>query len=224
MKITDAHDYILGKKFISEMKEPYRAEEGLLEKTSHIFNISPTAEQNLKLLESAQKFYELEPDIAKRIPVKKREECFYGMKLEYCSPVIPARAMYFLLKCKNDFGTVNYFPKVFPKPLLKVLFSKGYIAEGYTLNDVLCTIISPNYKPLSLTFPAVSIGEYSEVYIRSTDGIALVPNDIRDKLNYDDIENLEVRDNSIYCGNIPIKFIGSYYGSINSTYDLRGLI
>lgn len=222
--ILDSYDFIIGKKYLGKVAEPYRAEPDLLLKASTIFNISPTAQRNLEILDSAKEFYKAEPDIAKRIQVKKREECFYGMKLEYVSPVIPARALYFLLKCYKDYNTVNYFPKVLSKPLVKLMFSEGYIAEGYTLKDVICTITTPNYQPLSAAFPAVNMGDYSEIYIKETDAIALVPNDIRDKLNYTDIENLTVKGKDICCGNTPIRLIGSHYGATHSTYDLRDML
>jgi hypothetical protein len=225
MKIIEAADYILGKKFIGTIKsEPYRGDKELLEIGKKLLNKHATAATNLKILETPQSFFRMEPDMEQDVKAHLREELFYSLKLDMVSPVIPAKSLFLIYKMYQLYGTLNLITKVFPKNDLEDLFSEGYIADGHSVRDVICTLIDNKYTPLSVGQLVVPNKDNWDVYIGETDMVAILPTKIKELLTHDDILRLTVKDKNIMLGTKPIRFLGSYYGGVNSTYDLSGIV
>lgn len=225
MRIVEAADYILGRRFLSEeVVEPFRGSLELLQLGRNLLQKHQTASLNLDQLESYKVFYKMEPDLEKEVAKEAQEELFYALKLNYLSPLIPAKSLYLFTKIYNLYGSLNLIPKALPRADLSLLFTKGYVAEGYTVRDVLCTLFDEQYKPLSEGELCVPNKKNWDIYIEETDMVAIVPTEIRNRLTNDDIKRLKVEGKEIKLGGTPIRFLGTQVGAVNSTYDLSGLV
>lgn len=226
MRVIDYADYVMGLKSPWELiKEPYRADREGLKMAVEMLDKHPTAKSNLDTMKMPKLFYIREPDMANDIPKHMREELFYALKLGYASTVAPAKLLYYIKISYEEYGSPNYLFKITLEKDLQEFMSKGYLADGYTLRDVICSITKlPSYSPLSEGKLAVQMGEHWDVYIHDNDSIAMLPGDLRQLLSHDDIRNLSVKGNRIYIGEKPISQLGKYIGAVNSCYDLRKLL
>ena len=228
MLITDYYDYILGTVFMPEVKKAkneYRIrKEEDAEEMIKIFDMSLTAEINLKALDDADKFYENEKDIANLIEPSKREEYFYTMKNGIVTSVIPAKALFYIKKCFNEFGSVNYFPRVCPKALLKRIFSKDYIEDGYTFLDVVRTFVSTDYEPVKDVKRVVKNGANYDIYVPSIDNIAVVPKAIGEAITEDDVDMIELKDNCLYLADRELKSLRGYRGITKGILNITDVI
>ncbi len=225
MIIVDAYDYILGRKFLGVAKrEPFRGSKDTLKLGKELLNKHTTSKSNLNVLEVASAFYKAEPDFAHDVPPNQREEVFYALKLNFVSPIVPAKILFLIEKTFSLYGTLNLIPKVFPKSDLDDLFAEGYLQSGYTLRDVLCTLYDEKYMPLSIGNLAVPNKENWDIYIKETDMVAIVPSQIKERLTQDDILKLSIKNKRIMLGDKELRFIGDYYGAVNSCYDLSGIV
>lgn len=225
MTITEAADYILGRKFVNVLgREPFRADKQFLEDAKKELLKHPTAYKNLSLIDSSKVFFAREVDLAEKVPNTQKEEFFYGVKLGYVSPAIPAKALFYMDRCLEEYGTLNVLPKFVLSGDLKKMFSDGYCAEGYCLRDVICSLFQPNYKPIDDGQMSAPNGEHWDIYIQETDTVAIIPKKIKDKLQPEDIRRLKVEGRHITLSGKPIYELGGYIGAVNSTYDLRDII
>lgn len=216
--------YINGCNFTRTVKAPYRAQQDLFEQIYKLVQISATAKQNLRIYEVPKEFYQAEPDIANFIPRVAKEEMFYALKNGFISEKVPAKCIYYILKIYNIYKIPNLIFKQIPEKELNIMFQENYLAEGFTLRDVVCTFCDGRYTPLSPTQYVTLLGTYAEVYIQATDMVAIIPVEIARSMSFDDIQKLEVDDYGIKLDQTYIKFLGGYHGACESTYDLRTLI
>jgi hypothetical protein len=225
MTIIEAADYILGRKFLGALdKEPYRADKKFLEDAKVLMQKHPTAYKNLSILDSSKLFFAREVDLAHEVPANQREEFFYGMKVGFISSVIPAKALFYMQKCQEEYSTLNVLPKFVLSGDLTKMFSEGYCADGYNIRDVICSIFQQDYMPLEDCRLVTKNNDYWDVYIQETDMVATVPTRIKEKLQPEDIRRLHVDGTTIKLSENPIYMLGGYIGAVNSTYDLRNII
>jgi hypothetical protein len=224
MQIIEAADYILGRKFMEGKKEPFRGDVDTLALGKKMLARHHSAARNLQLLDVHSAFYKMEPDMAHEIPKEMREEVFYSLKLDYLSPILPAKAIFLITKCYDRYGSLNLIPKVVPESNLAEMFTEGYVAEGYSLRDAICSLFDELYKPLNVGDLAVPNRDNWDVYIEDTDMVAIVPQPIKDKLSNDDIKRLKVVGKDIVLGDTPIRYLSNYIGAVNSTYDLSTIV
>lgn len=219
-------DYIFGKEYLAELKkEPYRANENTLKEVLDIFSRGLFIKDNIEATDNFKAFYEAEPDIARMIEDEKKEEFFYAAKLGMCSPVIPAKYLFLLKKSYETYGTLNNIGFVLPKSNLKELFSKGTLAEGYTLEEVIRSLIQREYTPFRKGSYKNAIGEDSiELFLEKINRVAIVPEDIASRLTDDDIRLIEVKKGLLTLNGVNILSTNKYLGVSRKVYDLRCLI
>lgn len=229
MLITDYYDYIIGTTFMPEIKKAkneyrIRKEEDRQEMLK-IFDMSLTAKINLEALDDSAKFYENERDIENLIAPEKREEYFYTMKNnDIITPVISAKALFYMKKCYKEFGSMNYFVKVCPKTLLKRIFSKGYIEDGFTFLDVVRSFVDINYEPVKDVSRVVKNGANYDIYIPSIDNIAVVPKLIGEAITEDDVDDIELKDNVLYLAGRELKSLRGYRGITSGILNISDVI
>lgn len=227
MLITEANDYIYGRKFTGEIKrEPFRGSEEFLLNAKRTIEKHPTAKENLRLINHHKVFFAQEPDLANDVPKQQQEEFFYGLKLGYISPVIPARVLHILDICANKYGSCNFLLKLLNDKDIERLFSKGYIKEGFCLYDIICSLHTQNYKPLESGTLIAPNKEFYDMYIVETDMVAIIPERLKEKLNPEDIRRIKVDDktHNLMLGDKNLYELANYIGISESTYDLRNLI
>lgn len=248
MRIIDYSKLIEGKQFTGKCKKvPFRGNEETLELAYKMLYWSPNVITNLNRTQNANAFYSVEPDLEYEIPVEQKEEVYYSIKLGYICRECPAKILYYIDNVYRLYKSFNLVVKVLPKSMLSELFKEGYIEEGYSLKDIINTIWSSKWRVNTddvqllgkdtahkcTWYPVSSEKLYSpnsnncwDIYIESTDMIAIVPEKLKQILtcNTDTIENLTVSNNSIMLLDIPIKTLGGYIGATNSTYDLSSLV
>lgn len=213
-------------RYIGELnKELYRAQPEDLEEFVNLLEVHPMAKKNIAVTKMPRLFYTREPDLANDIPARKREELFYAYKLGFASPAVPAKLLYLAKYAYEEFGSPNMLFKVAFEKDLKTFFSKGYLNEEYTVRDVICSITNlQDYMALEEGRNAVKIGNHWDIYIKSEDAIAMIPEELKNILSYSDIENIELKNNKLCIGDKPICQLGRYVGAVNSVYDLRDLL
>lgn len=226
MRVIDYAPYVMGAKSPWEItKKVCRADKDLLKMGAELLEVHPTAMQNLKVLKSPRIFYAQEPDMANDIGGFSKEELFYALKLGFASDVAPAKLLYFIKTAYEEYGSPNFIFKICLERDLQDFLSAGYLASGYNLRDVICSVTKiNNYTPLSEGKLAVPVEDHWDVYITSEDAIAMMPEELKNMLSHADIEKLKVSGGRIYLGQKPITQLGRYVGAVNSCYDLRGLL
>lgn len=230
MTLNDLAPYILGKCFTGEDPHIVRGNPDILQCFVDMLNANPIAKEFFNSYEVHNNFFETMPDFAHAIPKELQAECFYATKNgEDGSGVmcyeIPAICTYVLRKAWAECdGIPNMILKVIPMSVLCQMLQQNYFMGGLTLRDVICTTCSPDYNPLSFKHLKNKVGDFTEIYVASTDMVAVVPNAIADCLDDDGISRIEVTPNGLASNGILLRTMANYVGAINSIYDLRELI
>lgn len=218
-------DYITGKKYLDKVKEePFRSDENTFNDIIRIFSKGVFVEDNIKATDNYKVFYENEPDIARLVPDDRKEEYFYAMKIEQCSSAIPAKYLFLLKKCYETYGTLNNLGLVLPKSNLKVLFSEGTISEGYTLEQIIKSLVDKSYSPFRKGSYKNEVGDFVEVYLEKVNRVAILPKDIADKLTDEDIKQIEVKKGALTLAGVNILKTGKYVGVCDRVYNLKCLL
>lgn len=226
MLIAESYKYIQGKKFTGELtKEPVRCTPEMVNKFIEGVRQSVYGSINLKTISNPKEFYRCEPDIERLFETKEeREEVFYAMKCEKYSPVIPSKFLFLILKCKEQFKSINYLPKVLSAGDVNKLFSKGTIADGLTLEEVIKSLVDSQYQVLSPFKRVVQVHGYWEVLLEEDDAIIFIPDGLKSKLSERDYDNIKIGPKDLLLNNKPLRYFGGYFGACNSKLDLTGLI
>lgn len=227
MSMIEYGDYILGKKFVEgQINPPFRMKEADMVELSKLLASYPYAKDNLNVSNTASEFYKLEPDMSNRIPASKREEYFYTAKVGSACAICSAKVVYFIKQAIEKYGSPNYFLYLLSERDLRAVFSAGYVTNGYTLRDVICSVSGlEDYMPLTEASPKVKIGEHFDVYIKDTDAIAMLPASIANLLSPSDIDGIKREKDALVLSNGKLlKTLADHVGVVNSVYDLREVI
>ena len=221
----EAYDYIVGKKFVEgEELHPIRCNQEMVDRFIEALDTSPTAYKNLDMLDVDTQFFKLETTVRDLIPEEEREEVFYACKMEKFSPVIPSKFLYLIKLVYEQNGSYNLIPVSLSSSDLKRLFTKGTIAEGYCLKDVICKLFDSSYSPISESTRGVKVGDYWEVVLNNGKAITFIPDKLKSELSSDDLELLCVKGNRVMLQDMELrKLSSSYIGICDKIYDLRGL-
>lgn len=225
MKILEAHDYIIGKRFTKKVKEPVRCTQEMIDNFIEACKSSSTAAVNLKILESAKAFYDCEKVVAKLIPVAEREEVFYAMKAEKFSPIIPAKFLFLFNKVKEQLESFNLLTVGLTSGDINTLFAEGTLAEGYSVRDVIKSLYQKEFEPVSESVRGIQIKDYWEVCIEKENVIIFIPDKLRARLSDDDLEEITIGKDALMVYGKPLRFLSSdYYGVVRNLLDMRKMI
>lgn len=224
MNLLEKEPYIKGQLFSREATAPARLTMDVFKKAIDTLAMAPLGEQNLDCCELSKSFYRVEPDVRDVVPEELRDECFYAMKLGYFSKHIPAQAMYWIMKAYNQYKIPNLIFKLIPDRVFTIMSQQDYLADGYCLQDAVCSLTVPTYTPLSLQNLCVKHEDFAEIYIAKTDMVAAVPLKIAELLSPEDIRNIDVDENGLHIQHHYLRSLAGYVGAINSVYDLRRVI
>lgn len=224
LTLNDLEPYINGKKFTGEV-EVARGDEAILKKFLNLLEEDDIAKEFFNTYDVAQNFYTTMPDFKQIIPKELQVECFYAAKNGVMYKEIPAFCVFLLKKAIAECdGIPNLIPKVIPSNVLNEWCKKGYFGGGLSLKDVICNICTPNYKPLCNTYLKNVVGDFTEIYVTSTDMVAAIPNKIAECLDDESIRNIVLTSNGLSTNDVILRTMCNYVGAINSYYDLRKLI
>lgn len=223
MTLLDMTPYITGDLFTRECASPVRCTPSMLAKAVAEAEVSETFNVSIKYIESYQDFVMMEPDIGAQFPKSEREEIFYCLKNKGYSPAVPARCIYVMKTLYEKYGSASIALKALNKNLFTIFFQKNYM-DGYTMRDVIKTFCDPEYEPFTVSRLRVQHKDYDEVYIASTDMVALLPKPISQRIQDVDIPKIIVTKYGLELDGYVLRQLAGYYGAVNSTYDLRGLI
>lgn len=221
MTLAELQPYITGERFSREAVEPYRLDINLYKNLAQVVSESVSAQKNLDVCELPVDFYRVEPDIKYLVPMQAREEMFYALKNGAANPDVPSKLVYYIKKSYNMDKMPNLIFKKIPESELKVFFQENYLGNGYTIRDVVCSIIDPHYIPVNNYTRLVKYDNFVEVYVESTDMVAALPNPMVKNLSQRDIHNIKVDSSGLRIGDCYLRSLGGYYGAVNSIYDLR---
>lgn len=185
---------------------------------------SMTASVTLENCEHYKDFYAIEVDFKHYIDPQDRENCFYAAKNGSFCHQIPPFCQYMIKKAWEAYKIPNLIPKVIPAPVLETFFKDGYLSGGVTLRDVICNVACEEYNEFTQTRVRNNVGRYMELYISSTDMVAMVPRSIGQALDDNTLRKVEPTDYGLAVNNVLLRTMCGYTGAINSTYDLRSLI
>lgn len=185
----------------------------------------PIAKDFFESYDSYKDFYKTAVDFAHLIPKDLQMEVFYAAKIGCFYTGIPSFCVYMIKRAWTEAnGIPNLIPKLLPSVVLNEVFKKGYFTGLTSLRDVICNVACKDYNPLSETNLRNRVGDFTEIYIKSTDMVAAVPNVIADALDDNSILNITVEPNGLTTNGMLLRTMCNYVGAINSTYDLRELI
>ena len=222
MTLDEMAPYIMGKEFTKEVSPKHNRD--AIDEFAARVGESITAPTNLELVTNWTDFYTVEPDFKHWIKSEDRAEAFYAVKLGFYSPDVPSMCIYMLQQAYDKHKSPNLIFKMIPNPMLENFFAKGYLGNGYTIHDVVCNFCDNHYYPLSADRLKNSCSTFTEIYVQSTDMVALVPNRIAETLSNDAIDNIVVTPNGLSTNGLLLSHMGGYKGLVNSVYDLRKLI
>lgn len=225
MTIPDMAPYIMGQKYLKE-SEPYVFSDFELYKAfSKAVATTQLGDVNFDAMENYKDFFNCEPEIKKLIPSRQaQQEVFYALKNGIIVKGVPANCIYMVKKALSKIDSPNLVVKQLPLDLLKSCFTKGYFGDGYTLRDVICNLSNLPYEPLSMTKSKIIYQDFTELYVKETDMVALLPNALAAGLNEDSISYLHVTPDGLMVKDILLRTRGNYIGAVNSIYDLRKLV
>lgn len=223
MKITEYANLVLGKEYLGQSNRQSVSSDvyqDFIDKLSKYSDIK----QVFNATNSHAEFFSACKDFSRWTPKHAQKEVFYAAKNGFYSKDVPADCIFLVKLAFNRVSIPNLILKQVPSSVSKTWFAEGYFTGGYTLRDVICTYCAPDYIPISDTNTKVKHNTYTEIYIKSTDMVAAVPNKIGDLLSLNDIENIECDVNGLHIGGNYIRTLGGYYGASNSVYDLRRIV
>lgn len=223
--ISEMEPYITGKAYIEGEKKTPTMDKEVFKRFLEMLNSDPIAKQFFDVYEHHLDFYTTATDFKNNIPKELQAECFYAAKVGSYIYGVPSYLVYMVKKAYESVGNIpNLIIKALPINLLKDCFTKGYLVEYVTLRDVICNVCNEQYTPLCDVKPKNRVGDYTELYVKSTNMVAAVPNKIADALDNDNVLNIVETPNGLAVGGILLRTMCNYAGAINSTYDLRELI
>lgn len=223
LSLIELEPYITGKQFTGEVDIP-RCTEEMLKKFLTMLEEDNIAKECFNAYEYAANFYTAMPDFKHFIPKELQQECFYAAKNGVMYKEIPALCVYLLKKAYESCnGIPNLILKAIPSNVLNEWCKKGYF-KGITLQDAICNVCNPKYKPFNNAYLKNPMGDFVEVYVPSEDMVAAVPNSIAEYLDENSIRKIELTDNGLAVNGVLIRTLCNYVGAINSYYDLRKLL
>ena len=225
---TSLHElepYIMGKVFTDDTVKTTKLDRETFKLFMMMLNCDPIAKQFLDVYDNYKDFYKTAVDFRNQIPKDLQAECFYAAKLGCFYPGIPSFCAFIVKKAYEECGKIpNLIVKKMPLQVLRNCFSEGYFPKGVCLRDVICSICTEDYTPLSLNNPKNRVGDFTELYISSADMVAAVPNKIAYALDDASVLRIEETANGLAVNGLLLRTMCNYAGAINSTYDLRELI
>lgn len=225
MTLSDLQPYILGKEHFPVKKtEVVRCDQKVLEDFLTMLEADSIAKEFFDSYKNPKDFYLTMKDFFHFIPKEQQNEVFYAAKNGKLYYEVPSSCVYVLQRAYKEAHEIpNLVLKLIPTQLLELWLSEGYLFGDTTLHDVIATVCNANYYPLSVTHVKNKVSNFTELYVKSTDMVAAVPNDIADALSDDSVLSLEVTPDGLTVPgtDIPIRAMGAHLGSVNSTYDLR---
>ncbi len=223
--LAELEPYLLGQKFSGPDRKVARLNEHKLKEFLTTLEGDPIAEQCFETFDFYGDFYAAMEDHKVLFPKELWEELFYGAKLGgEVYRAIPSFCVYMIKKAWEAVdGIPNLIPKVLPKVCLKMFLSQNYCLGGITFVEVVKNVCCPEYNPLSLHRLKNKVGDFTEIYVPSTDMVAALPNDIANMLTDDGIMKIEKSPNGLMTGKTLLRTMCNRYGAVNSTYDLRNV-
>lgn len=223
MTLDEMAPYVLGKKF-SDQPVAKRSSASN-DKFVRMVNESVTAKVTLEAAEDWHDFYAIEKDFANIIPKDDKEEAFYAAKNGEYSLLVPSFMIYMIKRAYfTEYKSPNLILKQMHERVLNMFFSKGYLGGSLTVQDVICSVCDEHYVPLSKTNLRNKCLGYTEIYVQSTDMVALLPNTLADLLDDNSIDKMVVTESGLSTGGQILRTMGGLRGIVNSVYDLRKVI
>lgn len=225
LTLSEMEPYIMGRTFSGEAKSVNEIKNrAVLDEFLEHVKESLTAKTNLETCDHWADFYKVEPDFTEWVPSKYRADVFYSAKIGCFVPMVPAQCVYLLKVAYDKYKSPNMIFKQLPESVISTFFRKNYLGGSLSLHDVVCTFCTPMYNPLCDRRMKNRCDGFVEIYVRTEDMVALVPNTIADKINDDCIDDLKVGEDGLEVQGMYLKRMAGFSGEVNSTYDLRGLI
>ncbi len=225
----DLYDAILGKEFTTQKKykQPVVCKEEVAKK---LYDLTMSDTIYAKLFRSSPSgmFFEKTcPDLYRVLDCKRDElvEAFYALKLgEYYKEVSP-RVQYYLKQAYDEAHEIpNLIFKFLPHKLMAEMFTEGFFPEGITAREVIQTMFNPEYKPVCSTNPINRMTDFSEIYVKDTDMVVAVPNNIANKIPVSNIADITVDALGVQIHGMYLRTMGNTIGYAQSIYDLRNVI
>lgn len=187
--------------------------------------MSKMTESAFDVLEDANAFYKMFPDIKKLIGANICVEVFYACKLGYYYEGIPTKLLFILNKTVKVNGREHINKALNPAvTLLRSYVDNAYQYSGekITVKDVLENIIGEPVALLTTSELKVKSSDCWEVYIKDAERVALLPEDIASMLSYSDCEKLSFDiGKGIMLEDIPVRTLNNRLGITRDDFDLR---
>lgn len=222
MEIVELHAHMEGVEFYKRKKiNPQPTQEEMSEMINNVLTVTG-AKENLETCELPKHFFDYIPLLRMFVPSKYEEEVFYALKSGHYSPDMPSKIIYAAQEALKT-GAVNNFLTLFNTNDYNTIFSEGYLPEGYSMYDAVCSVVGEFnlIKPWTRIVKSNQFEGFHEVFVPTANYVAVVPSDIAEALTEDDVDELNVKKGILQIGEVPLLHLGNYIGVSSGTFDLR---
>lgn len=185
-------------------------------------------ELNLQNTINAKTLFNKEPDILNFILCEFGEfsesdlfQIFGILKYNCCYKNVPWEFAQIILWCYSTYSTLNELSNSLSSIQINTLLSTGFSRK------YIDSVINSNFTPVSefkLKVNNTKIIDAIDIYLPKLNRIAIMKKSFSDKLDYDDIDKINLVKNKLCIGEIPlIKLLGGL-GATAGIYDLYNAV
>jgi hypothetical protein len=183
----------------------------------------PQLMYNLNATNSPKSFFAAELELAHETPVEWQPNVFWMLKLGYYVEGVPCEITAVVEWLDNTYGTVNALANAFTPAQILKLFG-GQENCIMSMKDMVSRILDRSFTPIRDIVYKVPNGDIYDVYIESTDRIALMQASLADKLEHADIESITEEKGVLCLGTRPVATLLGGVGATHGIYDLSRVL
>lgn len=222
MNLVEMNDAILvSNKFLQ--KVPEITDDKIIE-FKRLLKISSRIEAAYEETEDSNSFFSLFPDIKKIIGASLCVEIFYAVKTGFYYSGVPSKLVYILHKLFTDkkFKSVNM--SLNSGITYLQLYCKScweYKGQTVDMRNVIENVLGRPVTLLTSSVPKTNANGLCEIWIQNVERVALLPDNIFEKLSYQDCEKVEYTPDGLSLNGILLRTFNDRLGVVKDDFDLR---
>jgi hypothetical protein len=184
-------------------------------------------EAMLNQTESPDEFYAACSMFAKTLKsYEEAADMFFAAKLGYTYDNIPSKLVYLLIKAKEAHKYPNTAISAIDWSVLKPFLRKDALRPGIKCIDVMNAVFGYSVNLLNAFRARTSNAHVFEYYIKNTDRVLVLPQELATKISSeDDVNSLEyVKNVGVCVRGVPVRTLFNKLGITTDDYNLEGCV
>jgi hypothetical protein len=173
----------------------------------------------VKRADTASCFFKHELDAEAEVAPDDRENVFWMMKKKYFYDGVPWDVAWIIEWLSHNYNTVNALATAFDDEQITKFFA-NLPTGGLSMQEMIAKVTKRQFEPITDLVYKVPNGTVYDVYIESTDRVALMARELADMLTAEDIQSIEEKANELYLGERPLS---TFLGGVGATYGIYDL-